>query len=77
MTTFKQQLEKYAELAVKVGVNVQKGQELFISASIDAKELVRFIAEKAYEVGARNIHIDWQDDVLTRLKYEKAPDDVF
>ncbi|WP_339212562.1 aminopeptidase [Aeribacillus sp. FSL K6-3256] len=77
MTTFKQQLEKYAELAVKVGVNVQKGQELFISASIDAKELVRFIAEKAYEFGARNIHIDWQDDVLTRLKYEKAPDDVF
>mgnify|MGYP001770212409 CR=1 FL=1 len=77
MATFEQNLEKYAELAVKVGVNVQEGQELMITASLQAKELVRLIAKKAYEAGARNVHVDWQDDVLTRLKYEMAHDDVF
>lgn len=77
MATFEQNLEKYAELAVKVGVNVQEGQELMITASLHAKDLVRLIAKKAYEAGARNVHVDWQDDVLTRLKYEMAHDDVF
>lgn len=77
MVNFEQQLEKYAELIVKVGVNVQKDQDVFVSSSIEVAPLARLVASKAYEAGARNVHIDWSDEVLTRLKFEKAPDDVF
>jgi aminopeptidase len=77
MTALEDKLRKYAELIVKVGVNIQPGQEVFITASIDMALLVRLVASKAYETGASNVHVDWSDEVLSRLKYEKAADDVF
>ncbi|RBW71016.1 aminopeptidase [Bacillus taeanensis] len=77
MTTFEQQLEKYAELAVKVGVNLQKGQTLIINAPLLAAEFVRKIAKKAYETGAKNVHIEWHDEQITRIKYDLAPDEAF
>ncbi|WP_243292321.1 aminopeptidase [Bacillus sp. FJAT-47783] len=77
MTTFQEKLEKYAELAVKVGVNIQKGQELLITASIQAVDLVREIAKKAYDAGAKYVHVDWSDDVITRVTYEKADSEAF
>ncbi len=77
MSTFEQQLSRYAELAVQVGVNIQPNQYLYISASTDATEFVRLITEKAYDVGARQVFVDWADDVVSRLRYEKAPADSF
>ncbi|WP_342514467.1 aminopeptidase [Sporosarcina sp. FSL K6-1522] len=77
MSTFKQQLTRYAELAVQVGVNIQPNQYLYISASTDTIELVRLITEKAYDSGARQVFIDWADDVTARLRYDKAPADSF
>ncbi|MBA4536724.1 aminopeptidase [Bacillus aquiflavi] len=77
MSEFKKNLEKYAELAVKVGVNIQKGQTLVINASLDGAEFVRLVVKKAYEAGAHNVITNWNDDVVTRLKYELAPDEVF
>lgn len=73
MANFQEKLSKYAELAIKVGVNIQEGQELLISASIQAVELVRELTKKAYENGASYVHVDWSDDVLTRVTYEMAP----
>ncbi|WP_127530607.1 aminopeptidase [Paenibacillus kobensis] len=72
-----QKLEQYAELIIKVGVNVQQGQEVFVTCSIDQAELGRLIAAQAYEVGAANVHMEWTDDVTSRLKYEKAADRIF
>ena len=77
MSDFQQKLEKYAELAVKVGVNIQNGQTLVINANLDSQDLVRLIVKKAYETGARNVIVNWNDDVVSRLKYDLAPDDVF
>lgn len=77
MTTFNDQLEKYAELIVRVGVNVQQGQEVFIMGSVEMAGLVRLVAAKAYEAGAGNVHVDWNDEALSRLKYEKASNEVF
>jgi len=74
---FNKQLEKYAELIVKVGVNVQKEQEVFVTGAVDIAPLVRLVAAKAYEAGAKNVHVDWIDDSLSRLKYEKAAYAVF
>ncbi|WP_142289559.1 aminopeptidase, partial [Gottfriedia luciferensis] len=77
MSQFEQLLEKYAELAVKSGVNIVPGQTLQINAPIGAAEFVRKVVKYAYEAGAKNVNIDWNDDVITRTKYELAPDEVF
>lgn len=77
MTTFQQNLDRYAQLAVEVGVNLQPNQILVISASTDTVEFVRLITEKAYDIGARQVIVDFNDDVLSRLRFEKAPADSF
>lgn len=74
---FEKNLEKYAELAVKIGVNVQSGQTLVINAPIETAEFVRKIVKKAYECGAKNVHIDWADEECTLIKYLNAPDEAF
>ena len=70
-------LEKYAELAVKVGVNIQPMQTLVINAPIETAPFVRKIAKKAYGCGAKNVHIEWSDEECTLIKYLNAPDEAF
>ena len=77
MSEFQKNLEKYAELAVKVGVNVQKGQTLVVNATLDSAEFVRLVVKSAYETGAKNVIVNWNDDVVSRTKYELAPDEAF
>jgi aminopeptidase len=77
MTSFNENLTKYAELAVKVGVNIQEGQSLYITASIDNPEFVRLLTKTAYEVGAKQVFVDWTDDVITRTRFELAPSESF
>ncbi|MBP1903924.1 aminopeptidase [Paenibacillus turicensis] len=77
MDNFEQSLHKYAELAVKVGANVQKGQTLIINTSLDAAELVRLIVKQAYEQGAYHVKVNWSDDTVTRLRYDMAAEESF
>ncbi|GGH22043.1 aminopeptidase [Paenibacillus segetis] len=77
MSQFQEKLQKYAELAVKVGVNVQKGQTLVVNATIDSAELVRLIVKQAYEAGARFVKVNWSDDTVTRLRYDMAAEESF
>ena len=75
--TFEKNLLKYAELAVKVGVNIQKDQYLYIAASTDALPLARLITKVAYEQGAKQVFVDLNDDEISRSRYELAPADSF
>ena len=77
MTSFNENLTKYAELDVKVEVNIQEGQSLYITASIDNPEFVRLLTKTAYEVGAKQVYVDWTDDVITRTRFELAPSESF
>ncbi|PKF87961.1 aminopeptidase [Bacillus sp. BA3] len=77
MSDFQANLEKYAELAVKVGVNIQQDQTLVVNTTLEGADLVRLIVKKAYENGARNVIVNWNDDIVSRTKYELAPDEVF
>lgn len=70
------QKEKYAELVVKTGVNLQKGQAFMINSPIECADFTRMIVRKAYEAGAKDVHINWSDDELTLLKYEHADEAV-
>ncbi|WLV24308.1 aminopeptidase [Aciduricibacillus chroicocephali] len=72
----KEILEKYAELALVKGVNLQKDQALMINAPIEGADFARIVVRKAYELGAKDVLVNWADDELTLLKYENAPEEV-
>lgn len=77
LLSFDTKLLKYAELAVKVGVNIQKNQYLYISCSTDNLKLAQIITKLSYENGAKQVFVDLSDDELVRTRYEKAPKDSF
>ena len=70
-------MEKYADLIIRTGINVQKGQILVISASIELAEFVRICTIKAYETGAKEVVIKWKDEQSDRIFYDMASDEVF
>ncbi|KRM79996.1 aminopeptidase S [Lapidilactobacillus dextrinicus DSM 20335] len=65
--TFLEQLKKYAELAIKIGLNVQKNDEVIITIAIDQATLAHLLVEQAYLAGARNVILQWQDEQKRRL----------
>lgn len=73
----KETLEKYADLVLQTGVNLQEHQPLVINAPIEGAYFVRIMAKRAYELGAKEVHINWEDDELTYLKYMHAAEEVF
>ncbi|MCQ4085494.1 aminopeptidase [Saccharibacillus sp. JS10] len=77
MSDFQTNLNKYAELAVKVGVNVQPGQILMIDAGVESLEYVRLVVKHAYKAGAKLVKVNLADEEITRMRYDLAPDDSF
>lgn len=63
-------LRKYAELAVKMGVNVQKGQPLVITADVRDYEFVNMCVEEGYKAGASQVSVDWGSEHNTKCAYE-------
>ena len=63
----KTRLKKYAELIAKCGVNVQKGQEVIISAELDQPEFVEMLVKECYKAGAKKVSVDWMHQPLTAL----------
>jgi aminopeptidase len=68
-------LEKYARLVVRVGVNVQPGQQVVITGLPEQADAARAIAEEAYRVGASRVDIDYGDPHLQRAAVLHAPED--
>lgn len=75
--TFEEKLEQYAELAVKVGANVQEGQYLLINTSTETLDFTRIVVKKAYEAGAGRVHVNLTDPVMTRAFYELGAEEEF
>ncbi|MEC9484491.1 MAG: aminopeptidase [Candidatus Izemoplasma sp.] len=63
-------LEKFADLAVNVGANVQQDQVVVINASTETKTLARKITESAYKAGAKKVIVQWSDDYVSRYGYD-------
>lgn len=61
-----QNLLKYAKLITEVGINVQPGQKVIVYASVTQKKLVNLITSNAYQLGAEEVLIEWQDIESTR-----------
>ena len=69
--------EKYAKALVKIGVNVQKGQTLVLSAPVECAGFARLCAKYAYERGCREVVMNWSDDYLSRQRFLYAESEVF
>ena len=70
-------LEKLAMTAVKVGLRLEKGQDLVITAPIGALPLVRLITREAYKAGAGLVTTFYSDEDAILARYEYASDDSF
>jgi aminopeptidase len=70
-------LEKLGEVAVKVGLGLEKGQDLVITAPVAALPLVRFITKHAYMAGAGLVSAFYSDEETTLARYRHAPDASF
>lgn len=77
MLTFETKLNNYAKLIIQKGINIQEGQILFLTCSIENKDFALKLLSNAYEVGAKYVHINWQCDEATRLYYETCKDEYF
>lgn len=64
-------LKKYAELIVRVGANVQKGQDVFINASADQYEFVTYLTDYAYKAGAKAVIPNFTYQPITKLHYRR------
>ncbi len=62
-------MRKYAQLAVRRGVNIKKGQGCVIYAQVEQFEFAEMVAEEAYRAGAKWVEMQWGDQVISKLKY--------
>lgn len=72
---FEQNLEKYAQLIVEVGVNVEKSHTVVLSIAVDQAPLARLITKKAYELGAAEVILQWTDDAINKDFFLYAAED--
>jgi len=70
-------IDKLAEVAVRVGLGLQAGQEVVMTASLDALPLARRITEHAYRAGASLVTTLFTDEDATLMRYRHAPDSSF
>jgi aminopeptidase len=75
--TFEEKLDRLAEVAVKIGLGLKAGQELIMSAPVEALPLVRRITEHAYKAGALLVTTFYSDDPSVLARYEYGADGSF
>ena len=69
-----ERLERYAELVVRVGANVQPGQEVFLQSAVEHRELARALVRQAYRAGASYVNVLYGDAHVRRAMIELGPD---
>jgi aminopeptidase len=84
LKNFDAMIDKYAELVVKVGLNIQPGQRLSINGKsfsrgvpLNGAPLVRAVAKYAYQAGASLVDVLWDDTETTLQRFKHAPRDSF
>jgi aminopeptidase len=69
-----ERLERYAELCVRVGANVQPGQEVFVEGLVEHAPLVRALTRQSYRAGASYVHVHYLDEHVKHAMIELGPD---
>ena len=72
-----ERLDRLAAVAVEVGLGLAPGQELVMTAPVEALPLARRITERAYKAGASLVTTLFEDEEAALLRYRHAPDGAF
>ncbi|MDE0960968.1 MAG: aminopeptidase [Planctomycetota bacterium] len=70
-------LERYAELIVRKGCNIQPGQSLYLGADAESRDFTIKVVEAAYQAGARFVHVDLGDDRIQRSRILHSQQEEF
>ena len=73
----KDRLKKYADLIIRMGVNVQKGQPVIIGYDVENAEFARMVTESAYDAGAFEVVQHCVDQICTKINYLRADEKAF
>lgn len=71
------QIDKYVELVIQKGINIQKGQILVINSPVEVYDFTRKLVKQAYELGASEVVVHWNDEVVGKYKYVYGAEDIF
>ena len=77
MFTHEQKQKEYAELLIRIGINLQKGEELIIHSPVDVAPFTRMCVDAAYAAGAGDVTVIWSDDAVTRAHFLHAEEKFF
>ncbi|MEZ7776412.1 aminopeptidase [Veillonella nakazawae] len=69
-------LKKYAHTLLKYGVNLQEDQTLVISVDVENKDFAVIVTEEAYELGAKEVVLNWRCSPITRQRLLHANESV-
>ena len=70
--TFEQKKNNLAHIACSLGVNIQPGQTLVVNAPVESADFARLVAKNAFELGAKDVSIRYNDEHFSRLRYDHA-----
>lgn len=74
--SLQERIKNYASVVAKIGINVQKDQEIVIRSSIEARDFALEVSEACYKLGAKKVRIDWNDQKLTRQTLTYATEET-
>lgn len=63
---FKENLDKYAQLIVEMGVNVKQSHTVVLQINVEQAPLARLITKKAYELKAAEVIVEWSDEIIQK-----------
>ena len=72
---FTAQKQAYARLIINAGVNLRKGQGVYIQAELGHRDFVRLLTKEAYAAGAKMVMADWRDPLMDRERYLSVADE--
>jgi aminopeptidase len=75
-TTNQARIDRYAELVVRIGVNVQPGQPVYIRGDISHAPIAEAVAEQAYKAGASRVMVSYDDPKVRRAALLHGPDEA-
>lgn len=70
MSDFSDKIQRYADVAVSVGLDFKAGQRLFVNAPIEARELALAITRSAYKAGAEDVYVNWVDPETDKIRLQ-------
>src|SRR5258708_36742958 len=71
-----ERLDRYADLIVRVGANVQPGQPVFVNALVEHADLARALTRSAYAAGSPYVDVRYGDQHVQKAMIALAPEEV-